>query len=106
MFKTVITLKDNLDDTTLSNMKKIADKHFDTRIDKLENVSSDKYVLIYQSDKESGYGATLDGNCTLYLEEEFRNNVKSWTWQDTDEDDVEDVLVELAIPVIRPRKIV
>lgn len=99
MFRTVITFDDNLDDDTLNKMKKLADKHFDNRIETIKNISEDKNILVYQSDKESGYCATLMANCTLYREDGFKDVVAKWTWENTKEQEIEDVLVELAIPV-------
>ena len=72
MYRTTITLKDNLSDERINEIHKICAKEFDNRIGKLENVSSDKNVLIFESDKEDYLTCIMLGNLGLYK----RQNIK------------------------------
>lgn len=92
MYRTVIKLKDNLPEDKLIKIHKIANLCYDNNAGKIENSSKDKYTLIFEGDQDNHYGCTLSGNSRLYKIKGFKELVESWTWVDTDEGDIEDVL--------------
>lgn len=95
MYKVVIDIRKNVSKQTLEALMKRADKAFDNRAGKVENVSKMPYRLSYEGGEEY-FGALDLGALALEKEKDFVDNVKSWHW--IDEEDPEencDILKEI-----------
>ena len=99
MYKTTITLKDNLSEDKINEIHKICAKEFDNRVGKLENVSSDKNVLIFEGEKEEAFDIIGIGIMGIDDYHDIKNNIKKWTYIDTDENEEENVLDAFSKPI-------
>lgn len=101
MYRTTITLKDGLTKERIEEIHKIAEEEFDNRIGKLENVSTDKNTLIFESEKEDYLTCIMLANLGLYKRRNIKQDVKKWTFIDTEdtEDGEADILKDFSEPI-------
>ena len=87
MYRTVIELKKEIEPNMLEKLKNIASKHYDNRAGKVDNSSTNPFVLVFEGIGEAVYGCLDLGTSTL-ARTDFLDYVKSWEWID-DEDPFE-----------------
>lgn len=99
MYITIITFKDGLNADTVSQFTKIANSHYNNRCGQLENASTDANQLVYKGDDEEAFNVIMIGNLSLYHDTDIKGYLQEWTYEDTDEGGVEDVLECFAFPI-------
>ncbi len=99
MYKNVIDIRKEVSQDDLKVLMSMADKAFNNRAGKVENVSTSPYRLVYEGG-EREYGCLNLGLLSLCDNVNFVSDVQNWQWIDDDEPDENcDVLKELSIPV-------
>ncbi len=100
MYKNVIQIKKDVTEDVLKSLSIIAERAFDNRVGRVQNVSDIPYLLVFQGD-EDDYGCLNLGMLNLWDNKDFVACVQSWDWIDEYEPDEScDVIKELSIPVI------
>lgn len=99
MYKSVIDFREDISKNKLEELIKRAEKAFDNRAGKVQNVSKMPYRLSYEGGEEY-FGCLELGMLTLEDEKDFVACVKSWQWIDEEHPGEScDILEEMAIPV-------
>lgn len=100
MYKTIITIKDDVSEETLNKLHAIAAKAFCNRAGMAENASSNPRVLEFEGNNENSYGCLQLGIMLLDRTKGFKKFVSSWNWIDeTEPSESCDVIASLAVPV-------
>ena len=99
MYRTIITIKNDVTNDVLQILRNEVIRAFNNRAGKLGNASQDPYVFIFEGE-EQFYSCLRLGVLTLGKTKSFLNNVDSWYWIDEDPNESCDVLEVLAIPVV------
>lgn len=91
MYSTVIEIKRNVTEDTLSKLRAAAEKAFTNRAGNVKNSSKDPYKLVFKGD-EKDYGCLDLGVAELGFTDGFLKQVTSWQWLDDDPRENCDVL--------------
>ena len=91
MYRTVITIKSDVTNDVLVGLRNEAIRAFDNRAGKVDNVSKDPYVFIFEGE-ERFYGCLSLGRLDLRKIKSFLNDVESWHWIDEDPNECCDIL--------------
>jgi len=100
MYKNVIQIRKEVPEEALKSLALIAERAFNNRAGKVQNVSDTPYQLVFQGGDEA-YGCLNLGMLNLWDKKDFVACVQSWDWIDEEEPDEScDVIKEMSIPVI------
>ena len=100
MYKNVIQIRKEVPEEALKSLALIAEREFNNRAGKVQNVSDTPYQLVFQGGDEA-YGCLNLGMLNLWDKKDFVACVQSWDWIDEEEPDEScDVIKEMSIPVI------
>lgn len=92
MYRTIITLKPEMTQEVLKEIKQIIESAFKNRAGELRNISDDLCHFIFEATEEE-YGALELGALSLEENDFFLSYVLSWQWIDEeDEEESFDVL--------------
>jgi hypothetical protein len=95
MYKTIITLKNDVPSDVLGSLRTHCLGAFDNRAGKLSNISHDPYTFVFEAE-EKDYGCLDLGTVKLGYVKGFLPYVQSWEWVDEDPDECCDVLEVIA----------
>lgn len=99
MYKNVIQIRKEVPEEVLKSLSLIAERAFNNRAGRVQNVSDIPYRLVFQGGDEA-YGCLNLGMLDLWDKKDFVACVQNWNWIDEDEPDEScDVMKELSIPV-------
>ena len=76
MYRTIITLKQNLNSTEIEHAHQVFTEAFNNHAGKLENKSTDKYQLLFEDNEF--FGAMSVGELVVY-DSNLENYIEKWT---------------------------
>lgn len=80
MYSTVIEFSKKISDLELGRLKEMAYEAFNSQMEHLDNVSTEKYVVKYEGNKDKY--ASLQLGILLLNTEDFVKHVTKWAWID------------------------
>lgn len=80
MYSTVIEFSKEISDEELGRLKQKANEAFNSQMERLDNVSKEKYVIQYEGNKDKY--ASLQLGILLLNTEDFVKHVIKWEWID------------------------
>lgn len=84
MYKSVIDIRKDVSESKLNQLLKMADRAFDNRVGKVQNMSKIPYQLSYEGE-EAMFGCLELGMLALEEANDFLPYVEAWKWIDEEE---------------------
>ena len=91
MYRTIITIKSDTPQEMLTAIHETAAKAFHNRAGKLENISKEAYMLIFEGDS-GAYPCLELGTFAIKDSAGILDYISSWEWIDEDPDESCDML--------------
>lgn len=94
MYQVIIDFKKTIPPAQMARLTETANKAFDNRAGRTENVSINPYRCIYEGGEEL-YGCLQLGFLALEDVDGFKESLSSWLWIDEEPNENSDILAEL-----------